>query len=140
MPSILTPPQRSSCSTARSDQPRSPRGERVVLGQRQAAAPLSLQKLLGTRGSRRVLSTGTRCSYAFLRAALQPAEGMALSGLRAVDARDRALRRTRGAIAAVAAGAAAASGLLSVVAAQAFKGHAQRTPAPAPRDSARTSK
>jgi hypothetical protein len=40
-----------------------------------------------------------------------------------VNARDAALRRTRGLIAGVVAAAVALSGLLSVVAAQAFKGH-----------------
>jgi hypothetical protein len=49
-----------------------------------------------------------------------------------VHARDAALRRTRRLIAGVAAGAVALSGLLSVVAAQAFKGHATTT-APAAR-------
>lgn len=42
-------------------------------------------------------------------------------------ARDAAIRRTRAIIAGVAAGAVGLSGLLSAVAAQAFKGHAQRT-------------
>jgi hypothetical protein len=41
-------------------------------------------------------------------------------------ARDAALRRTRGMIAGVAAGAVGLSGLLSAVAAHAFKGHPQR--------------
>lgn len=45
-------------------------------------------------------------------------------------ARDAALRRTRALIVGVAAGAVALSGLLSVVAAQAFKGHTA-TAAPA---------
>ena len=43
-----------------------------------------------------------------------------------VRARDAALRRTRSIVAGVAAGAVGLSGLLSVVAAQAFKGHPQR--------------
>ena len=41
-------------------------------------------------------------------------------------ARDAGLRRTRAIVAGVAAGAVGLSGLLSVVAAQAFKGHPQR--------------
>jgi hypothetical protein len=44
-------------------------------------------------------------------------------------ARDAALRRTRGIVAGVAAGAVALSGLVSVVAAQAFKGHSHRAAA-----------
>jgi hypothetical protein len=47
-----------------------------------------------------------------------------------VRARDVAVRRTRGIVIGVAAGAVALSGVFSVVAAQAFKGHTQR-PAPA---------
>jgi hypothetical protein len=47
-------------------------------------------------------------------------------------ARDAALRRTRGVIVGVAAGAVALSGLLSIVAAQAFKGHT-KVAAPAAR-------
>jgi hypothetical protein len=46
-----------------------------------------------------------------------------------VLARDLAVRRTRGIVIGVAAGAVALSGVFSVVAAQAFKGHSQR-PAP----------
>jgi hypothetical protein len=46
--------------------------------------------------------------------------------------RDVALRRTRGLVASVAAAAVGLSGLASVVAAQAFKGHGRRAPAPAP--------
>ena len=45
--------------------------------------------------------------------------------------RDAALRRTRAVVAAVAAGAVTLSGLLSVVAAHAFKGHARVTTAAA---------
>ena len=47
-------------------------------------------------------------------------------------ARDVALRRTRRLITIVAAGAVALSGLLSVVAAQAFKGHTQTAQAATP--------
>jgi hypothetical protein len=51
-------------------------------------------------------------------------------------ARDVAVRRTRGILVGVAAGAVALSGVFSVVAAQAFKGHSQRpattSPDPAP--------
>jgi hypothetical protein len=50
-----------------------------------------------------------------------------------IMARDAALRRTRAAIAGIAAGAVALSGVLSVVAAQAFKGHPQRRAAAAAR-------
>jgi len=44
-----------------------------------------------------------------------------------IRTRDAAVRRARGAVVGVAAGAVALSGLLSVVAAQAFKGHPQPT-------------
>ena len=44
-----------------------------------------------------------------------------------IRVRDAAIRRARGAVVGVAAGAVALSGVLSVVAAQAFKGHAQPT-------------
>jgi hypothetical protein len=47
--------------------------------------------------------------------------------------RDAALRRTRAIVAGVAAAAVGLSGAMSVVAAQAFKGHAQRSaPSPVP--------
>lgn len=60
-------------------------------------------------------------SYGNLTAAMQACR---MAPADAVKARDATLRRTRGIVAGVAAGAVAASGLLSVVAAQAFKGHA----------------
>jgi hypothetical protein len=53
--------------------------------------------------------------------------------LAARHARDAALRRTRAVIVGVAAAAVGLSGALSVVAAQAFQGHPQRSePSPAP--------
>jgi hypothetical protein len=55
-----------------------------------------------------------------------------------VRRRDVALRRTRGLVASVAAAAVGLSGLASVVAAQAFKGHHRRALPPAPVRRART--
>ena len=49
-----------------------------------------------------------------------------------VQARDVAVRRTRAIVIGIAAGAVALSGVFSVVAAQAFKGHSQR-PATSPK-------
>jgi hypothetical protein len=53
-------------------------------------------------------------------------------------ARDAAIRRTRMIIAGVAAGAVALSGLFSVVAAQAFKGHQQGSATVTPAENAPT--
>jgi hypothetical protein len=53
-------------------------------------------------------------------------------------ARDALLRRTNGAMAAIAAAALALSGLLSAVAAQAFKGHQADSTRPASRPAAAT--
>jgi hypothetical protein len=60
-----------------------------------------------------------------------------IAGAERVRRRDVALRRTRGLVVGVAAAAVGLSGLASVVAAQAFKGHQRRAVAPAPVQRAR---
>lgn len=64
-----------------------------------------------------------------------PAQSLAAERVRR---RDLALRRSRGLVAGVAAAAVGLSGLASVVAAQAFRGHQRRAPVPAPVQRART--
>lgn len=68
----------------------------------------------------------------------RPAQHPSRPSAERVRTRDVALRRTRGLVAGVAAAAVGVSGLASVVAAQAFKGHTGRAPAPAPLRRART--